>query len=50
MTKSDRLWIRVTPDLKSKIEKAAAADSRTVTNWVEMAIRAALKTEKEIDG
>lgn len=43
MTKTDRLVIRITPELKSKLQAAAEADGRSVSNYIEMLIRADLK-------
>ena len=32
--KTERLMIRVAPDLKKKIERAAKEDDRTMSNWI----------------
>ena len=40
--KTDRLQLRINPELKASIEKAAAADNRSITSWIECAIKAAL--------
>ena len=40
--KPDRLQLRINPELKAAIEKAAAADNRSITSWIEFAIKAAL--------
>jgi uncharacterized protein (DUF1778 family) len=47
--KSERILIRVTPEIKSLIEKAAGLNERSVADWVRMAAiersRAALQNE-----
>lgn len=35
MTKTGRLQIRITPDLKEKLEALAASENRTVSNYIE---------------
>lgn len=35
MTKTERLQIRITPDLKEKLEALAASENRTVSNYIE---------------
>lgn len=35
MTKSERLQLRITPDLKAKLQEIADAENRTLTNCVE---------------
>ena len=39
MTKTERLYIRVTPELKEKIQKAAEAENRTISAWLETMIK-----------
>lgn len=43
MAKTDRLVIRITPELKAQLQAAAEADGRSVSNYVEMLIRAELE-------
>lgn len=43
MTKTDRLVIRITPELKARLQAAAEADGRSVSNYIETLIRAELK-------
>lgn len=42
MAKTDCLVIRITPELKAQLQAAAEADGRSVSNYVEMLIRADL--------
>lgn len=43
MGKTDRIYIRVTPELKEKLQAAAAAENRSVTNYIENLIAQALE-------
>lgn len=43
MTKTERLQIRISPELKTALQAAAEAEGRTVSNYVEQLIRAALQ-------
>lgn len=43
MTKTERLQIRISPELKAELQRMAEADGRTVSNYVEQLIKAALK-------
>ena len=45
-TKSERLQIRIEPNLKQKLQKLAAADGRTVSNYIEKLIRDAFDKNK----
>lgn len=45
MAKTDRLVIRITPELKSQLQAAAKADGRSVSNYIEKLIKEAIKTE-----
>ena len=45
MAKTDRLVIRITPDLKSQLQAAAEADGRSVSNYIEKLIKEAIKKE-----
>lgn len=45
MSKSERLYIRLTPELKEKIQAAAEAEGRSVSNYIEHLITQALKRE-----
>jgi len=40
--KTAKLHLNLYPDLMQAVRKAAAADGRTVTNWIERAIAVAL--------
>lgn len=35
MTKTDRIQIRISPELKEKLQKLAEAENRTVSNYIE---------------
>jgi predicted transcriptional regulator len=35
MTKTDRIQIRISPELKSQLQKLADAENRTVSNYIE---------------
>lgn len=35
MAKTDRIYIRVTPELKEALQALAAAENRTVSNYIE---------------
>ena len=45
MAKTDRLVIRITPDLKSQLQAAAVADGRSVSNYIEKLNKDAIKKE-----
>ncbi len=45
MAKTERLEIRLTPELKEQLQAAAEAENRTITNYVENLIKLALKKE-----
>ena len=39
MTKTERLQLRITPELKEKLQVLADAENRTITNYVENLIK-----------
>lgn len=43
MAKSERIYIRVSPELKQQLQAAADAENRTVTNYIENLIKQAIK-------
>lgn len=45
MAKSERIYIRVSPELKQQLQAAADAENRTVTNYIENLIKQAIKKE-----
>ena len=45
MAKTERVKIRLTPEVKEKLQKAADAENRTLTNYIENIIINALKEE-----
>lgn len=45
MAKTERLYIRLTLELKEQIQAAAEAESRSVSNYIEHLITQALKRE-----
>lgn len=48
MVKTERkpITVRVSPELKFEIEKAANADNRTINSWIINTIQQSLKTKK----
>ena len=45
MAKTERVNLRLTPEMKEKLQKAADAENRTLTNCIENIIINALKEE-----
>ena len=45
MSKSERVNLRLTPEMKEKLQNAADAENRTLTNYIEHIIIEALKKE-----
>ena len=45
MAKTERINLRLTPEMKEKLQKAADAENRTLTNYIENIIINALKKE-----
>mgnify|MGYP004472241627 FL=1 len=45
MAKTERINLRLTPEMKEKLQKAADAENRTLTNYIENIIIKALKKE-----
>lgn len=45
MAKTDRIYVRITPELKEQLQAAADAENRTITNYVENLIKQALKKQ-----
>lgn len=45
MAKTERIYIRLTPELKEQIQAAAEAEGRSVSNYIERLITQALKQE-----
>lgn len=43
MSKTDRLEIRLTPDVKKALQDAAEAENRSISNYVENLIKKAIK-------
>lgn len=39
MAKTERLYVRVTPELKEKIQKAAESENRTISAWLETMLK-----------
>lgn len=39
MAKTERLYVRVTPELKEKIQKAAEEENRTISAWIETTLK-----------
>lgn len=45
MAKTERVNLRLTPEMKDKLQKAANAENRTLTNYIENIIIKVLKEE-----
>lgn len=45
MSKTERIYIRITPELKAQLQAAAAAENRSITNYIEKLIKEAMKKE-----
>lgn len=43
MTKTERLQIRITPEMKERLQELAAAENRSVSNYIEMLVQKAIK-------
>lgn len=46
MAKTERINLRLTPEIKERVQKAAEAENRTVTNYIECLIKQALAAEE----
>lgn len=46
MAKTERLQLRVSAEMKAELEKLAAADGRSVTNYVEQLVRREIERSK----
>lgn len=44
MAKTDRIAIRITPELKEKLQALAERENRTVSNYIELLIKKALES------
>lgn len=47
MSKTSRVNIRLDPEMKEQLQKAAEAENRTITNYIENLIIQALKEKKD---
>jgi predicted HicB family RNase H-like nuclease len=47
MNKTERLQIRITPELKRQLQERAREDGRTLSNYVEQLVLAAVKVNKK---
>lgn len=45
MAKTERLQIRITPELKQRLSELAQAEGRTISNYVEQLIKAAAEKQ-----
>lgn len=45
MAKTERIYVRITSELKEQLQAAADAENRTITNYVENLIKQALKKQ-----
>ena len=48
--KTDRLYIRIAPELKEQLQQIAAADNRTISNYIENLIKRELEANKKAEG
>ena len=46
MNKTERLQIRISPELKAQLQQLADADGRTVSNYIEQLIKAAVEKKQ----
>lgn len=46
MAKTERLQIRITPEMKERLQELAAAENRTVSNYIENLIKRELAAKK----
>lgn len=46
MAKTERLQIRITPEMKEQLQELAEAESRTVSNYIENLIKRELAAKK----
>ena len=49
MNKTDRLQIRITPELKEKLQALADAENRSISNYIENLIKIELDKVEGID-
>ena len=47
MTKTERLFIRITPELKTKLQEQAEKEHRTLSNYVESILIKEIEKEKD---
>lgn len=47
MAKTDRIYIRVSPDMKEKLEALAKADHRTVSGFIELILIKEIEKRKQ---
>ena len=45
MAKTERIYLRITPELKARLQAAAEAEGRSISNYIERLITQALKRE-----
>lgn len=47
MAKTERLQIRISPELKAQLQKLAEAEGRTVSNYIEQLIKVSVSKSAE---
>lgn len=47
MSKTDRIYIRVAPDLKEQLQQIAAGENRTLSNYIENLIKRDLESKNK---
>ena len=49
MSKTERLQIRITPELKEQLHKLAEAENRTISNYIENMIKKEIDKSKAVE-
>lgn len=47
MAKTERLYIRIAPDMKEALQELAAADGRSLSNYIENLLRREIEQSKK---
>jgi predicted HicB family RNase H-like nuclease len=47
MAKTERLYIRIAPDMKEALQEIAAADGRSLSNYIENLLRREIEQSKK---
>lgn len=49
MSKTERLQIRITPEMKEQLQELAAAENRTVSNYIECLVKRELEAKRKAE-